>query len=97
MGQIQSAGMRRGSDAYHNQFLDTSSILEESLKKEGVDTGKHYPVPIHLQPCFSSLGYKQGDFPVSERLSKEILSLPMFPTLKKKEIKYVADRIKKFY
>ena len=49
-----------------------------ALKAAGVGTGIHYPVPVHLQPAYSNLGYKQGDFPVSERLAAKFMSLPMY-------------------
>jgi dTDP-4-amino-4,6-dideoxygalactose transaminase len=51
------------------------------LKEEGIGTGIHYPVPLHLQKAYRHLGYKHGDFPVAEKVSGEIASLPMFPTL----------------
>lgn len=59
-----------------------------------IPTAIHYPMPLHLQECFKDLEYKEGDFPVAEKVSKEILSLPMNPYLKGDEIKYVADTIK---
>ena len=52
------------------------------LGKAGIGTGIHYPIPLHLQKAYAGLGYKQGDFPVTERVAKEIVSLPMFPQLK---------------
>ncbi|MEJ2355762.1 MAG: DegT/DnrJ/EryC1/StrS family aminotransferase, partial [candidate division WOR-3 bacterium] len=55
-----------------------------------------YPLPLHLQECFRYLGYKKGDFPYSEKAAEEVLSLPVFPELKQKEIKYVAESIKSF-
>ena len=71
--------------------------LREYLAKKGISTGIHYPIPLHLQKAFSFLGYKKGDFPVSEELSQEVLSLPMYPELKKDEIEYVCSAIKEFY
>ena len=53
--------------------------LIAKLGRENIGTGIHYPVPLHLQRAYSHLGYKEGDFPVSERLAKEIVSLPMYP------------------
>jgi dTDP-4-amino-4,6-dideoxygalactose transaminase len=90
---------KEGEHVYHLFVIkaEKRDELERHMKEKGVEVGLHYPVPIHLQPCFSSLGYKQGDFPVSERLSKSILTLPMFPTLREEEVKYVADCIKNFY
>lgn len=71
--------------------------LQRYLKKRGVDTVIHYPLPIHLQKPYKGLGYKNGDFPITEEKSKKIISLPMFPELKEKEIRYVANSIKDFY
>ena len=51
------------------------------LKKTGIGTGVHYPVPLHLQKAYASLSYNAGDFPVTESVTPEILSLPMFPQL----------------
>jgi dTDP-4-amino-4,6-dideoxygalactose transaminase len=57
------------------------TALMEDLAKAGIATGIHYPIPLHLQAAYSRLGYAKGDFPVTEKLAPEILSLPMFPTL----------------
>lgn len=70
--------------------------LKIFLEKKGIYTLIHYPIPIHLQPCFSSLGYKKGDFPVTERLANRILSLPMYPELTKEEIFYVIEQVNDF-
>lgn len=67
------------------------------LKKNGINSGIHYPIPLHLQPCLKNLGYKKGDFPIAEKHANEILSLPMFPELTEKEIKLITSTIKKFY
>jgi len=71
--------------------------LMEFLKLKGIDTGIHYPIPIHLQKAYDFLGFREGDYQITERYSKEILSLPMFPELTEEQIKYVADSIKEFY
>lgn len=70
--------------------------LLEFLNKKGIKCGIHYPVPLHLQDAFKELGYEKGDFPVAEKLSGEILSLPMYPELGRREIKCVVDSIKEF-
>ncbi len=67
------------------------------LRKKGIETGIHYPVPLHLQPCFKKLGFKKDKFPVSERLSKSVLSLPMHPYLRKGEVEFVCRNIREFY
>jgi dTDP-4-amino-4,6-dideoxygalactose transaminase len=71
--------------------------LQAHLKNKGVFTGIHYPVPIHMQNSMAYLGYKEGDFPRTERAVKEILSLPMFAELTDEQIGYVAESVKKFY
>lgn len=71
--------------------------LQKHLEDKGVATGLHYPVPLHVQHAFKHLGYKEGDFPVTEKAAKEILSLPMFPELTAEQIAYVADAIREFY
>lgn len=71
--------------------------LREYLNENGIGTGLHYPIPLHLQPCFKELGYKKGDFPVSEQLAESGLSLPMYPELTDEQIEYVASKIKEFF
>jgi len=71
--------------------------LMDFLNKNGIETGLHYPIPCHLQKACKYLGYKPGDFPISEMLSKEILSLPMSEQLKEHEIKYVSEKVKEFF
>jgi dTDP-4-amino-4,6-dideoxygalactose transaminase len=71
--------------------------LREFLEKREISTGLHYPVPLHLQPCFRNLGYKEGAFPRAERAAGRILSLPMYPELTSEQIAFVADSIREFY
>ena len=70
--------------------------LKKYLQSKGIATMIYYPIPVHLQDAFRYLRYKEGDFPVSEMVSKEIISLPMFPELEEDEIRYIADEIKNF-
>lgn len=71
--------------------------LADYLNKNGISTGLHYPIPIHLQEAYKTLGYSKGDFPVAEKMASEILSLPMFPELKESEIEYITEHIKKYF
>jgi dTDP-4-amino-4,6-dideoxygalactose transaminase len=71
--------------------------LAKFLNDNGISTGLHYPVPLHLQNCFKGLGYKKGDFPVTEKLAESGLSLPMYPELADEQIEYVSDKIKEFF
>ena len=73
--------------------VDDRDALQASLTTEGIGTGIHYPIPIHLQPAYSHLGYHEGDFPVTELSAKRMLSLPMFAELKSSEIEFVLDSI----
>jgi dTDP-4-amino-4,6-dideoxygalactose transaminase len=68
--------------------------VQNSLKAAGVGTGIHYPIPLHLQRAYRGLGYAEGDFPVCEKTSAEILSLPMYPQLAEMEQANVADKLK---
>ena len=67
------------------------------LSKQGIGTGIHYPVPVHLTKSFSFLGYKRGDFPVSEAASGDILSLPFYPEMSGADVDYVVSYIRKFF
>ena len=65
----------------------------ERLKRRGIITLIHYPIPPHLQPAYKFLGYRVGDFPVSEKIAEEELSLPIDPYLNQEEINYVAENV----
>ena len=67
--------------------------VQAKLKEQGIPTAVHYPMPLHLQEVFAYLGYEKGDFPVSEMVSSEIMSLPMNPYLSDDEIEYISNRI----
>ena len=84
----------------YNQYTITTpkrDELQKFLAENKISTAVFYPKPLHLQQCFDDLGYKQGDFPVAERLCNEVLSLPIYPELTKEQIEYVAETILKFY
>lgn len=68
--------------------------VRDILTNKGIPTAIHYPVPLHLQPCFAGLGYKEGAFPEAERASKEVLSLPMHPFISKEEQQQIVEAIK---
>jgi dTDP-4-amino-4,6-dideoxygalactose transaminase len=75
---------------------DERDALQQSLAAAGVQTGVHYPVPVHLQPAYAGHGHRAGDFPVAERLSATVLSLPMFAELTDDQLARVAQAIKNF-
>ena len=67
--------------------------VRERLAEASVESGIHYPVPLHLQPAYAHLGYRPGDFPAAERLATEILSLPMFPEITEEQQDHVASAL----
>ena len=71
--------------------------LSEHLNKNGVQTGLHYPLPLHIQKAYAHLNYKPEDFPVALKYAKEILSIPMYPEMTEEMVHYVCSTIKKFY
>ncbi|WNB92697.1 DegT/DnrJ/EryC1/StrS family aminotransferase [Bacillus sp. NEB1478] len=71
--------------------------LQKYLQEQGVSTMIYYPKPLHLQPVFAELGYKEGDLPVTEKAAEEAISLPMFPELKIEQQQYVVEKIAEFY
>lgn len=70
--------------------------LQAHLSEAGVGTGIHYPIPLHLQKAYSHFGYKNGDFPVTERVASEIVSLPLFPQLQPAQQDHVVQKLKEF-
>jgi len=70
--------------------------IKAFLASKGVESGVHYPIPLHLQPAYKDLGFHKGRFPVSEQLAREILSIPIYPELTEEQRKYVVDHIKQF-
>ena len=70
--------------------------FQSFLKDNSVGTSIHYPMPLHLQKAYKHLGYKEGDFPISEKCAREIVSLPMFPELTRQEIEYACTIIRKW-
>jgi dTDP-4-amino-4,6-dideoxygalactose transaminase len=86
------------NSVYHLYVIlaDDRDALQKFLGYNGVATGLHYPLPLHLQKAYDHLGYKKGDFPVTERVADTLLSLPMYPELTRQQIEYVVESIKKF-
>lgn len=85
---------------YHQYVVRVKSKRDELmqyLNAEGFAVRVYYPLPLHLQPCFKYLGYKAGDFPVSETLSREVLALPVFPGLKADEQESLVAAMRKFF
>lgn len=90
---------KNSTHVYHLYVIRTNrrNQLKEHLQKSGIGTLIHYPVPPHLQPAYSSLGYSKGDFPIAEELAETCLSLPLWPGLTKYDVAYACETIKKFF
>jgi len=98
-------GFRLPSVEYGNRHIFHQYVLRVAerdglrkfLAENGVGTDIYYPLPLHLQKCYSFLGHQRGDFPASEKASEEVLALPIFPELTEDQQVYVVERIKAFY
>lgn len=90
--QAQQRQIRAAVEEYSILINDWDKV-EANLKSKGVPTAIYYPRPLHLQTVFSSLGYKKGDFPVSENIAATILSLPMHPYLQPEDQDYIIDSL----
>ena len=72
-----------------------SDLVQQRLKDRGIASVVYYPVPLHLQPLYASLGGKPGDLRVSERAAREVLSIPLYPELTREQIERVAQEVRK--
>lgn len=89
-----------GNDAYHSYYIyalkhDNAQSIMKKLQENCVPCGTYYPVPLHLQGAFASLGYKEGDLPVTENLSKTTFAIPIFPEMYDEEREYIIEQVKK--
>jgi dTDP-4-amino-4,6-dideoxygalactose transaminase len=77
-------------------FTEQREELREHLHAAGISTGIHYPIPVHMQPGFRNLGYTEGDLPETERVCREVLSLPMYPELASETVVQIAESVRQF-
>jgi dTDP-4-amino-4,6-dideoxygalactose transaminase len=84
---------------YHQFVIKTGGrdSLQNFLSNKGVISLIHYPIPIHLQKCYSELNYKEGDFPVAEKCAEKVISLPIYPELSRKDIDSICNFVTEFY
>jgi dTDP-4-amino-4,6-dideoxygalactose transaminase len=90
----------RGSIPVWHLFVvrtESRAQLQEFLSRRGIQTGRHYPEPPHLSPAYRWLGHGVGSFPVAEGVSKDGLSLPLFPGMTEEHLDTVIDAIKEFF
>jgi len=92
-GVVTPTEMPYTKHVYHLYVVqaDDREALRQQLAGQGIETGIHYPIPLHLQEAYRSLGYHRGSFPVSEGLAERILSLPMYPDLSGADVEHVAS------
>jgi dTDP-4-amino-4,6-dideoxygalactose transaminase len=98
--EVRTPVVAEGNFHVYNQYTVRAqgrNALRKHLEERGIGSGVYYPVPLHLQQCFASLGHGPGDFPVTESLCGEVLSLPIFPELGEDRLARVAEAIRAFY
>jgi dTDP-4-amino-4,6-dideoxygalactose transaminase len=96
MGIPQEASWTKGVYHLYVVRVQDREAFQAHLAEAGIGTGIHYPIPLHLQVAYQHLGYKNGDFPVTERVAREIVSLPMFPQLTHAQQDEVAKKVLDF-
>src|SRR5207253_2961717 len=85
-----------GNWSIYNQYVvrvPERDRVKQRLAERGVGTAVYYPIPLHLQACFAYLGYREGNFPESERACREVLALPVYPELPEEQVRYVAEEL----
>lgn len=96
---LQTPVIAPGSESIYNQYVIRTPRRDELktyLDTNGIGCAVYYPLGLHEQPCFASLGHRRGDFPESERAADEVLALPIYPELSEKQIRLVARTVRKF-
>jgi len=79
--------------AQYSIRVQNREVVQSKLKEQGIPTAVHYPMPLHLQECFFYLGHEEGDFPIAETVSSEIMSLPMNPYVSDEEIEFIVGKL----
>ena len=100
VGDLKFPKVLKDSEPVYHLFVLATSRRDELAKflaEKEIKTGIHYPIPLHLQKCYSYLGYKEGDFPNAEKACKEVLTIPLHPYLTDDEASEVVKAIKSFY
>ena len=96
--KIQTPRIEEGNYSIYNQYVvrvSNRDKVKEHLTSKGIGSEIYYPMPLHVQECFANLGYKPGDFPISEKACQEVLALPVYPELPEEQVRYVAEEMLK--
>jgi dTDP-4-amino-4,6-dideoxygalactose transaminase len=87
-----------GTHVYHLYTvrvpIDARDRVRAELLEKEIETGIHYPIPLHLQTCYASMGLREGSFPVAERAAREVLSLPLFPEMTDAQVERVCEALR---
>ncbi len=100
VGEVRTPAIDPRNESIYNQYtlrVPRRDDLLEHLKKRQIGAAIYYPLPLHLQPCFSYLGYSEGAFPVAEAAAKEVLSLPVYPELTSAQLDQVIEAVRSFF
>jgi len=100
VGEVRTPAIDPRNESIYNQYtlrVPRRDDLLEHLKKRQIGAAIYYPLPLHLQPCFSYLGYSEGAFPVAEAAAKEVLSLPVYPELTSAQLDEVVAAVRSFF
>ena len=100
MADVRTPTIDPANESIYNQYTlraERRDALQAHLKQCGVGTSVYYPLPLHLQPCFAYVGYREGECPEAERAAREVLSLPVFPELTRDQRDEVVGAVRAFY
>ncbi len=98
--EVRTPFIDAGNESIYNQYtlrVERRDALKEHLTREGIGNAIYYPLPLHLQPCFAYLGYREGSCPEAERAAREVISLPVYPELSRTQQDQTISAVLRFY